>query len=246
MKYLIYSSGHGGGHCTPRAREWGKMRIPLARYGFSELLIGTVAAAALAAVSLYVSFWPGVVIIGLLWLCLLAFFRDPERACQKDPDVLLSPADGTVMDVEEMEAPTFIEGKVVRVGIFMSVLNTHVNRSPARGRVRYVEHFEGAFHDARNPLSATENEHTLVGMDMDDGPSLLVNLIAGAVARRVVCTLEHGDHPEQGERIGMVKFGSRAELFIPVEAGFEVEVEVGDPVKAGLDVLARRESGSEA
>jgi phosphatidylserine decarboxylase len=171
------------------------------------------------------------------WVFLLSFFRNPERPCQAGPGELLSPADGAVADIEEVDAPVFLEGKALRVGVFMSVFNCHVNRAPAGGTVEMVQHFPGKFFDARDERSMAENEHNFIGLRMPDGRSILVNQIAGLLARRIVCAASPGDALVRGERFGMVKFGSRLELFVPLSDGPEARVKVGEKVKAGRDVL---------
>jgi phosphatidylserine decarboxylase len=217
------------------------MRMPLTRYGLREI-VAITAVAAMAATCLALLWLPGVAPIVVLWLALLAFFRDPERTIPGDGAALLSPADGVVHDVEEVDMPgDFLAGRGLRVGIFMSVFNVHVNRSPAAGVVRYVQHFPGRFHDARSPEAARANEHQLVGLELPGGRRILVNQIAGLVARRIVCPLQPGDRLEAGQRYGMVKFGSRLELIIPVEHKVVVDVQRGDKVKAGSSILARWE-----
>lgn len=220
------------------------MRIPLTRYGLREIIASTVLCGAAGAACLYF-LWPGAVVFALLWLALLSFFRDPERPCAAGDHQVLCAADGRVADIEGVEAPAFLDGKAVRVGTFMSVLNVHVNRAPAAGTVRYVERVGGTYHDARDPRSITENAHVFIGLELDDGRKLLVNLIAGVLARQIVCGVRPGDTLERGQRIGMVKFGSRVEVFLPADRPYRVLVEVGDRVKAGRDVLAELEAESQ-
>lgn len=214
------------------------MRIPLTVYGLREIAIVTVACSALATASLFL-FWPIAVVLGVVWLCVLAFFRDPQRPVPGSESELLSPADGTVVDVQETQAPAFLTGPTVRIGIFMSIFDVHVNRSPTRGVVRYVRYFKGAFHDARSRESTIENEHNLVGLETSEGRHVLLNQIAGIVGRRIVCRLSPGDELQRGERFGMVKFGSRVELYLPRSSDIEILVRPGDKVKAGRDVVAR-------
>ena len=215
------------------------MRIPLTGYGRREILLGSLVCIA-ALVAGVVFFWPLALIGLLLWGCLLAFFRDPERSVRSTPDTLLSPADGVVQDIQEVADPPgdFLSGPALRIGIFMSILNCHVNRSPAAGTVRFVRHYPGRFHDARDPRAASENEHNLVGVELPDGRRILVNQIAGRIARRIVCAVQPGDTLEAGERFGMVKFGSRLELFVPASDEADVTVRLSQKVKAGIDALA--------
>lgn len=215
------------------------MRVPLTAYGVRELIVGTVLCWGGAIVCFYV-FWPPALIFLGLWLFVLNFFRDPERPCPGSSEELLCPADGTVADVSDVQAPHFIPGIAVRIGIFMSVFNVHVNRSPASGTVKFVRYVPGKFHDARKRVSATENEHNLIGLETEDGQKILINQIAGVIARRIVCKARPGDTLGRGERLGMIKFGSRVEVFLPKEDNWKVTVEPGQRVKAGQDVVAVR------
>ena len=214
------------------------MRIPIARYGIGTLSVVTLLLGGAAALGLWL-FWPLAVVAGALWLGVVWFFRDPERRAQCAPEDLLSPADGVVRDIEEVDPPAFIEQRTVRVGIFMSVLNVHVNRSPADGIVRWISYHPGTFRDARSE-SVGENEHNLLGLELPDGRRLLVNQIAGAVARRIVCKPEVGAELKRAQRFGMIKFGSRVELYLPLADGYEIAVQPGMRVTAGLTVLASR------
>ncbi|MDP6439412.1 MAG: phosphatidylserine decarboxylase [Candidatus Brocadiia bacterium] len=212
------------------------MRIPLTRYGLREIVLGSLLCLAAGIVCAWV-LWPQALVPAGAWVFLLSFFRDPERPCRAGPGELLSPADGTVADIVEVDAPVFLEGRALRIGVFMSVFSCHVNRAPAGGTVEMVQHFPGKYFDARDERSMTENEHNFIGLRMPDGRKVLVNQIAGLVARRIVCAVSPGDALAQGERFGMIKFGSRLELFVPLSDGPEARVEVGEKVKAGRDVL---------
>ncbi len=216
----------------------GPMRIPLARYGTGTLLTGTALLAAAAAAGLWL-FPPLAVVAAILWLWMLWFFRDPERNARCGPEDLLSPADGTVRDVEEVDAPGFLDGRAVRIGVFMSVFNVHVNRSPADAGVGWISYHPGAFHDARD-RRACRNEHNLIGLQLAGGRRILVNQIAGRIARRIVCEPQVGAQLARGQRLGMIKFGSRVELYLPLADAYRVAVRPGDRVKAGLTVLASR------
>ena len=221
------------------------MRIPLTRYGLREIIAGSLLCLAAGAVCVWI--WaPAAALPAGAWVLLLSFFRDPERPCGGDPNQLLSPADGTVADIAEVDPPAFLEGRAIRIGVFMSVFDAHVNRSPAAGTVRYVGYVPGAFHDARSEASQTENEHNHVGLRTSEGRDVLLNQIAGVLARRIVCRVREGQKVGRGERIGMVKFGSRVELFLPLKDGPLVLVKVGDRVKAGRDVLVAYQSGEAA
>lgn len=223
----------------PSARQDARppLRIPIARYGLGTIAAGTVVLAALAGLCLW-SWPPAAVAPALAWAGLLAFFRDPHRHADCGPGDLLSPADGTVRDVGVVDAPAFLDGPALRVGIFMSLLDVHVNRSPADGVVRHVSHRPGGHRDARSEAAATGNECNLLGLELADGRRILVNQIAGMVARRIVCEASVGDRVRAGQRFGMVKFGSRVELYLPVADGYSAAVRPGDRVRAGRSVLA--------
>ena len=220
------------------------MKIPLAKYGLRELTIGTLLCAGLGWMCFLLLegspllLWPAVLLVTGLWVFLLCFFRDPERPCPGAEQHVLSPADGTVAEVSEVDDPPYLDEPAVKVGIFMSIFNCHVNRAPVSGTVRCVKSRVGAYHDARKPESATENTRTEIGLQRDDGGRVVVNLIVGAVARRIVCAVEEGDRLARGQRLGMIKFGSRVEVYLPRSRVKEVLVERGAKIKAGLDVVA--------
>lgn len=216
------------------------MRVPLTRYGRDTMLYATGILGGLAALQIVTGTWPAALLWGLMWIGMLSFFRDPERHAKCSPDDLLSPADGVVRDVEEVSPPAFLNGPAIRIGVFMSVLDVHVNRSPADGVVRWVSYHPGSFHDARARDAVTQNEHNFLGLELSEGRRIMVNQVAGVLARRIVCAAAVGDRLERGQRFGMVKFGSRVELYLPVADEYEVRARPGDRVKAGLTVLATR------
>ena len=187
-------------------------------------------------------FWIPLPIIVLLWGFVISFFRDPERAVPADPAALVSPADGTVTHVEEVDEPDFPGGRALRISIFLSVFNVHVNRSPRLGRVTQLQYFPGAFLDARSGEAVVRNEQFWI--DMSDGATgvpIRVKQIAGAVARRIVCWLRLDEEVKAGVRIGMIKFGSRTDVLVPPSAVHEVLVRIGAKVKGGSTVLLRME-----
>ena len=180
--------------------------------------------------------WPvGVVVV--LFLAFAAFFRNPSRTIPADPAVLVGPADGVVRDIEVVEDFNFppFDGKARRIGIFLSVLNVHVNRAPAELEVESKFYREGEYLDARNSECAKRNE----AMTIAGGKRfpLAVRQISGAIARRIVCPVDPGRKLRKGEVYGMIKFGSRTELYLPVD-GFEINVKVGDRVYGGETVMA--------
>jgi len=140
-----------------------------------------------------------------------------------------------------VDEPEVIGGPALRIGIFLSVFNVHVNRVPLDGTVRLIRYQRGAFHDARSAACKEENESNLVGFDGPRGP-FAVRQVTGLVARRIVCKLREGDEVARGQRMGMIKFGSRTELIVPADANVKVEVEVGQRVRGASSALLRYES----
>jgi phosphatidylserine decarboxylase len=175
-------------------------------------------------------------LVGLIWVVLLRFFRDPARQIPPDEDVYLSPADGRIMVIDTVDESIFMNGQVKRIAIFMSLSNVHVNRSPMSGEVLLSRHVPGKFLQAFREEASQANEHHLIGIQ-DGANRILVKQIAGIMARRVVCRVHAGDHLNAGERLGIIKFGSRVEIFMP--PGSIVKVQLGERVKAGESILAR-------
>ena len=217
------------------------------RHGFWEMLIGTVALLALAAGAGWFGLWWLALIVCLpvlVWL--FAFFRDPERPIPDHPEQAtgrasyVSPADGKVSDVVEFDEDPVIHEASVRIGIFLSVFNVHVNRSPCDGRVREVRYKKGKFINAMDHNTASEHNesNTVVLEDANRDPVAVVKQIVGLIARRIICTKAEGDAVSRGERIGMIKFGSRTELTIPKRLKPKILVEPGQKVRGGADVLA--------
>jgi phosphatidylserine decarboxylase len=224
------------------------MRIPLAPAGSREMLILTLLFGApaigcmLAARLGYVWFWPAAALLGLLWLGGLAFFRDPERASPAEPGLMVAPADGRVVEITKLDHDPEIGGPATRIAIFLSVFDVHINRSPCAGTVRSVRYKPGKFLDARDPDSGRLNESNTIVVDPAAphvGP-VVVRQIAGLIARRIVCPLQAGDHLGTGQRIGLIKFGSRTELILPGHDLYEPAVRVGDRAVGAVTVMARR------
>ena len=187
-----------------------------------------------AAVLFYFTQWvwlaaiPVVLAMFFLW-----FFRDPKRDVPAGPGLIVSPADGKVEELEWIEFP---EGSRIRVTIFLNVFNVHVNRVPVSGEVTLVEYRKGRFLNAMNPESAVQNEQTLITVDAG-GYSVSFKQIAGLLARRIVCNLKPGDRVQRGDRMGLIKFGSRMDVLMPAES--QPRVKAGDHVKGGSTVLAQ-------
>jgi phosphatidylserine decarboxylase len=174
----------------------------------------------------------------VLYAIVLQFFRNPKRTIKLNPDAIICPADGKVVTVEEVFEDEILKDKRIQVSIFMSPFNVHVNRYPLGGRVAEAIHHEGKFLVAWHPKSSTLNERTTVTIDNDRWGKVLFRQIAGAVARRIVMYSKPGDLVLQGSEYGFIKFGSRVDLFLPLDS--EILVKEGDVVKGGITELAKR------
>jgi len=227
------------------------MRIPLTKYGWPQVAVYPAAAlAAMVVVPIvargYLPTWTvaaAEAVLGALLIWSLSFFRDPERLCPSDRNILLAPADGTVTNIDEVEEDNFIGGKAVRIGIFLSIFSTHINRAPCNVKVEKITYKKGKYKNAMNPQSGRVNESNDLALVRTDDPrdKLIVRQVSGAIARRIVCAVAEGRELAGGERFGMIKFGSRTELYLPVRKEVRCLVEIGDKVKAGLTALVRYE-----
>jgi phosphatidylserine decarboxylase len=225
------------------------MRIPLTKYGLPEVLLypGVIvilmAGIALAGPRL-LPVWAVVlaeVLVALVLAWALLFFRDPQRETPQDDTLLLAPADGKVVDVATIREADFIGGPALRIGIFLSIFDTHINRAPCQARVEQITYRPGRFINALNPLAGKVNEANTLAMVRTGDPQerLVVRQVSGAIARRIVCAVHEGQQLAGGERFGMIKFGSRTELYVPASAKIECVVHVGDKVKAGISPLVK-------
>jgi phosphatidylserine decarboxylase len=208
------------------------------------LQVGTLYAvgAAMAGVAVWLGHpmlaLTGFVPIGL-GLFVLSFYRDPERQGPQDPDAWVSPADGKVTDIATVDEPHYLGGPALRVGIFLSPLNVHVNRSPVAGVVEAVVPRAGLCLAATGTACIDQNESTLLGIKTASGLKVGVRQVTGALARTIVCGATVGQRLARGERYGMIKLGSRTEVLVPVSAGFVPAVELGQTVKGGETVIGR-------
>ena len=191
--------------------------------------------ALLAVAAVFLSVWLSLLFV-LLFFCTVAFFRDPERAVPADPNLIVAAADGTVMDIVESDESQVLKTKTRRVGIFLSIFDVHTNRAPIDGRVVYRQHREGLCLDARRPDCSEKNESMTWAFE-NPRVTIVVRQITGAIARRIVAWSQIGDELKKGERFGMIRFGSRTELYLPLNA--EVLVKVGDHVLGGSTIIAR-------
>ena len=243
------------------------MRIPLTKYGWPQVVVFP-ASILLAMVGFLIAppIWALVMLETILAFVLIwgfAFSRDPDRAVPADKNILLAPADGRITDIETVNENDFIGEEALRIGIFLSIFDVHINRAPCNVKVERITYRQGKYKNAMNPESGRVNESNDLGLVRTDSPpdKLIVRQISGAIARRIVCEARQGQKLTGGERFGMIKFGSRTELYVPVrlprEPGpgqqaasdetratrYEIKclVKIGDKVKAGITPLVRYE-----
>ena len=215
--------------------------MPIAKEGLREITFATLVLGLLAWGAAWV-YWPLAIPFALVWIWVLSFFRDPTRRGTFERGDLCSPADGTVTEITHLDECVPLGGPAIRIGMFLSLLNVHVNRSPCSGAVRSISYRAGEFLDARHPESGKRNESNTLLIDPDapmPGP-IEVRQVAGFVARRIICHARANQHLAIGERFGLIKFGSRTELVIPRCHGTEILVKLGDKVRAGLTLIARQ------
>jgi phosphatidylserine decarboxylase len=189
--------------------------------------------------------WLAAFVLLLLALWVAYFFRDPERTGERGASLVVSPADGKLIMITEVDEPSFIQGRAMRLSIFMNVFNVHVNRYPVDGVVRYVHYNKGKFFNASAEKSSLENEQMSVGLDIGSPNSqsdrigskgrILVRQIAGLIARRIVTYSKVGDKVRQGDRMGIIRFGSRVDVFLP--PGSVIRAKLGDVTTAGVTIL---------
>ncbi len=181
-------------------------------------------------------YWLIQIVFFLIWFWVLWFFRIPVRKFTTGDNLVIAPADGKVVVIEETEEPEYFKGRRLQVSIFMSPLNVHVNRSPITGKVDYVKYHPGKYLVAWHPKSSTENERTTVVVS-NKNVTLLMRQIAGAMARRIRYYVKDGNTIEQNAEFGFIKFGSRVDVFFPT--GTKIDVNIGDAVKGGQTILAK-------
>lgn len=215
--------------------------IGIARWGWAELIVMGVPLAVLTTACAVTPLWPLSIASGLVLVWLISFFRNPRRNLPHAPGLIVSPADGKIAEITRLEHHEFVGGPAVRIGIFLSIFNVHLNRSPAAARVIALHYHPGKFLNALNPESAIVNENMVIQLEETAAPyrRMVVRQIAGLFARKIVCDLKPGDDLVRGRIFGMIKLGSRTELILPDEPGLEISIAVGDKVRAGSDVVAK-------
>ena len=212
--------------------------MSFAREGMLFIAISALVAAGAYAVALNRRSWPFWLLAFLLTLIALwvaYFFRDPERTGERGERLAIAPADGKVVLITDVDEPAFIHGRAKRISIFMNVFSVHVNRYPVSGTVKYVHRAPGKFLNAAAEASSLENEQTSVGLEAGRY-RVLVRQIAGLIARRIITYSREGEKVEQGQRMGLIRFGSRVDVFVP--EGSALKVKVGDLTTAGSTVIA--------
>ena len=209
-----------------------------AREGIPFILIAAALAAVGYTAALARRSWPLWLLAFLLTLLVLwvaYFFRDPERTGPRGDRLVISPADGRVIDIREVDEPGYLGGRAIRISVFMNVFNVHVNRYPVSGTVEYVHYNPGKFFNAAAEKASLDNEQMSVGVNTGTR-KVLFRQIAGLIARRIVTYSRPGDAAQQGERMGLIRFGSRVDVFVPV--GSTIRATLGQKPAAGVTVLA--------
>ena len=204
------------------------------------VFIGIAAAVAAGAFGFAISrrswgLWLAAFVLLLLALWVAYFFRDPERVGDRGPSLVVSPADGKLIMITEVDEPSFVKGRAIRLSIFMNVFNVHVNRYPVDGVVKYIHYNKGKFFNAAAEKSSLENEQMSVGIETGRH-RVLVRQIAGLIARRIVTYSKLGESVRQGDRMGIIRFGSRVDVFLPL--GSTIRAKLGEVTTAGVTILA--------
>lgn len=210
-------------------------KIPLAKEGVPFIAV----AAFLTLICAISEYQCLTIILTLCTLFTVYFFRDPERFTPLDEDVLVSPADGRVIVVEKCTDDRYMQGEVMKVSIFMNVFNVHVNRLPFSGTIKKIIYTPGKFYAVDSDKAAVHNENCGIILETKSGTQFAFVQVAGLIARRIVCWLEEGDKVTKGKRFGLIRFGSRVDLYLPVNT--KIDVSVGQHVKAGETILGRLE-----
>jgi phosphatidylserine decarboxylase len=220
--------------------------VRFAREGRVFIALSTVVAAILFVNAVFnngLGRWAAALTVLALALWVAYFFRDPERTGDRGHHLVVAPADGKVVLISEVDEPAFLGGSAMRVSIFMNVFSVHVNRYPVSGVVRYVNYARGKFRNAVTPESSAENEQMSVGVDTGLH-RVLVRQIAGLIARRIITYSREGEEVAQGDRMGLIRFGSRVDVFVPPDSALRVRL--GDQTAAGATVLAELPPGDAA
>jgi phosphatidylserine decarboxylase len=207
--------------------------FPIASAGYAFIIGAAFATAVLALAGLTT-----LTLIALaITVCICGFFRDPDRIIPDEEGVVVSPADGKIVLADAVDNSPFFSGQAMKVSIFMSVFNVHVNRVPYDGRVKEIDYYPGKFFSANLDKASLQNEHNAVFVEMGNTKPLCVVQVAGLIARRIICHIQPGDHVLRGQRFGLICFGSRLDVYLPTD--IKLRVAVGDKVKAGTSILGQ-------
>lgn len=231
------------------------MKLPITKYGLPEVVIypAAIIGAMISAFLLRPLVSPtwafsiieAILAIMLIWI--LAFFRDPHRTPDQQGQVIVAPADGKILHIETVSEPRIYNASTIKIAIFMNIFNVHVNRVPLPGKVLQINYKPGKYLNAATEKASRENESNEIIFQAQNKTygKFIVKQISGAVARRIVCDAHQNDFFAGGQRFGMIKFGSRCELYLPESKQLNIAVKPGDKVKAGQTILARYTNGKE-
>ena len=209
------------------------MRIPIVSDGFRFIIPLLL----LSSIVIYFKFLILSIVLSILTIFVISFFRDPERKILEGEGIVVSPADGKVVKIQDVKGDAIYGGDAVCISIFLSIFNVHVNRSPYEGVVKKVVYNHCKFLAAFDDKASLLNEQNSVLIESKNGKKILVKQIAGLIARRIVCWVKEGDSVERGLRYGLIRFGSRVDIFLPPDT--ELKVKVGDKIKGGIDIIGR-------
>ncbi len=221
------------------------MRIPLAREGYPFVLSTALPAIVLLDAALLIGgvlLWTVAILITVFAICVIGFFRDPERDGPSGSHLVLAPADGKVIEISTVDEPSYLHGRALKISVFLSLLDVHVNRYPVSGAVELRQYDQGRFEPAWRRSASTSNERSSTGIDALGVP-VLIRQVAGLAAKRIVTYAKVGDQVQQGERMGLIRFGSRVDVYLPVTAA--ADVRVGERAVGGVTILARLAAGTE-
>jgi phosphatidylserine decarboxylase len=214
-----------------RVEPSGRVAFPVARAGYPIIGAAAFITAVFALLSLTLPALLGVA--ATLFICY--FFRDPDRVIPDLAGAVVSPADGKVIKIEKVQGSRFYDGPSLKISIFMSIFNVHVNRIPYEGTVTKISYYPGKFFSANLDKASKDNEHNAIYLEAEEGRKICFVQIAGLVARRIICNIQENDRVHRGRRFGMICFGSRLDVYLPPAS--KIKVELGDRVLAGASVL---------
>ena len=209
------------------------MRISIVSDGFRFIIPLLI----LSAIVIYFKFLILSIVLSILTIFIISFFRDPERKILEGKGIVVSPADGRVVKIQTVKDDTIYGGDAVCISIFLSIFNVHVNRAPYEGVIKKVIYNHGKFLAAFDDKASLLNEQNSILIESQNGEKVLVKQIAGLIARRIVCWVKEGDRVERGMRYGLIRFGSRVDIFLPPNT--ELNVKVGDKIKGGINIIGR-------